>query len=206
MAELRILRGIDAGPEHLSQAIEIDKLVYEDELQGVEELCLAWFRKNPSIYTFLLDDFTGEVIGYINTMPIKEQLCEDIVLGKIVDSYISEDDILVYEDNTNYSLYFCSIAVHPDYRGTQAFSMLYNAFMKELLHLSERNIYITEVIADGVTARGARMCRLSGLEPVITTNHGSEIYVLPIVPYKFQALSYEGEKLKDVYVRRYNDE
>lgn len=181
-------------------------MVYQEELQGVEETCFSWYEKNKLIYTFIEDADTGRVVGYINAMPVKEDLANRILEGKSADSEITVDDLLVYEDHNTYILYFCSIAVHPDYMNTTAFTVLYNAFMSSLIHLSERGIYITSVIADGVSSRGARLCRLCGLKPVLDTNHGSTIYCLSLMPDKFKAISYEGEKLKEIYERRFGYE
>ena len=203
MNEFRILRGSDVTSQMIKDMIEIDKLVYEPEMQGSEEASLSWIEKNPDIYTYMIDDKTGKVVGYINAMPVSDDLCAKIVNGESLDIEISADDILTFEDNNNYTLYFCSIAVHPDYRGTVAFTCLYNAFIKHLIHLTERGIFITKLLADGVTDKGARMCRLSGLDKVLETSYGSSIYVLPVIPEKFRPLSYEGEKLKEIYLGRF---
>lgn len=207
MNDFRIVRGRDVEPEMVlnmvKDMIEIDKLVYREEFQGTQEVSLSWADKNPDIYTYMLDDTTGKVVGYINAMPIKEELADKIVKGESFDTDISASDILTFEDDTTYTLYFCSIAVHPEYRGTTAFTALYNAFIMHLIHLTERGIYITKLLADGVTAKGARMCRLSGLDKLLDTSYGSEIYLLPVIPEKFRALSYQGEKLREIYMGRF---
>ncbi|MFF2798242.1 hypothetical protein [Lysinibacillus xylanilyticus] len=199
MKQFEVVRGCDASELHLGQAIEIDRVVYPQELQGVPDNCLKWFNKNPNIYTFLLDKEENKVIGYSNAMPITETLYDKIIDGIILDSHIDEEDILTYEENKNYILYFCSLLVHPDYQNTKAFSLLYDEYITQAIELASRNIYIDKVIVEGATKKGARICRLSGLEPIATSKSNNPLYGLYVPNKHFNPLSSVAEKLQELY-------
>lgn len=204
MKQFGIVRGCDASESHLEQAIGLDALVYTKEDQGIYSNCLEWFKKNPNIYTFLLDEEEQKVVAYINAMPVKEELYKEIILGNIEDRFISKDDILTYEDNTSYAVYFCSLAVHPDYKETKAFSLLYDAYFSELASLADRDIKVEKVIAEGVTDKGSRVCRLSGLQPLATKINGIVLYQLLNPEKDFKPLSSTAEKVKEFYMKSTN--
>lgn len=204
MKQFRVVRGGDASESHLEQAISIDTLIYCEEDRGIYNNCLEWFKKNPHIYTFLLDEEEQKVVAYINAMPVKEELYKQIILGNIEDRYIDAEDILAYEDNTDYVVYFCSLAVHPDYQATKAFSLLYDAYFSELVSLSDRGVRIEKVIAEGVSDKGSRVCRLSGLQPLATKINGIVLYELRDPEKDFKPLSSTAEKVKEFYMKSTN--
>ena len=201
MKRLKIINGRDANDSHVLDCVEIDKIVYRDIFQGIADNCLAWFHKNPDIYIFIVDEDTNKTIGYVNAMPITQGLHDKLMSKDIPDTEIGIDDILTYEDGLHYILYFCSIVVHPDYQGTKAFTTLYDAFITLLTYLASRNIYIDTIIAEGVSAKGSRICRLSGFEKVEETSEGSVLYNLDLQEGRFKPLSSVAENLKQLYTK-----
>lgn len=203
MKSFSIINGKEASEKHVRQSVEIDALVYKEDYQGIYEQCIEWFKKNPEIYTFLVDDEDGSVAAYVNAMPITESLHDKIMNSELLDVNIDTADILEYKPGEEYILYFCSIVVRPDYQGTKAFSTLYDAFTNHMIDLYERGILFKKVIAEGVTTKGARICRLSGLHEISKTTSGSILYSLQLPEGRFLPLSSTGEKLKELISRVY---
>lgn len=202
LKDLVAIPGVEAVDWHIDQSVILDSLVYEEEdFQGVIDTCKDWYKTNPDIYTFLVDRTDNEerLAAYVNAMPITEDLFYQILEGKVIDTLISKDDILTYEDNNEYYLYFCSIVVHPDYQNTRAFTVIFDAFMQSLIKLSERNIYIKAVTAEGATKKGARLCRLSGLRKHLDTDRGTEIYYSEELGKDFRPTSCSSKQVKDIY-------
>ena len=54
MDKYRIISGSDITEENISQALELDKLVYEEEYYVTIEQCLEWYNVNDQIYICLL--------------------------------------------------------------------------------------------------------------------------------------------------------
>ncbi|MER1987277.1 MAG: hypothetical protein ABS948_15440 [Solibacillus sp.] len=186
MTPFTTLQGKYSNTEHMRQAVELDTVVYNEQFQGILDNCLQWFAKNPEIVTYLLDE--QQVIGYISVLPITERLRDALLADEIVDVDIKADDIFAYEDNERYILYFCSVAIHPDYQGTQAFSVLYDAFSASLEELAARGIFFTEVIAEAVTHKGLRLCASLGLPQVALTHDGYTLFRRVLEDGRFPAL------------------
>lgn len=201
MKNFKIVKGRDASESHLKQCIEIDELIYPLEMQGIYENCLDWFRRNPEIYTFIVDTETDCTVGYVNAMPVSESVHEALVNETILDTKIPTEDILTYQQEGTYILYFSSLAVHPEYQNTKAFTLLYDAFMSHLIDLANRGIFFSKVIAEGVTTKGSRICRLSGLKPIFVMNGGYTLYSLELSEGKFHPLSSVAENLKEIYMK-----
>lgn len=170
--------GSDVTEEMISQAIDIDSCVYTGHLKGMYDTCVGWWKKNPEIYVMLEDKKTNKIVGYINAMPINDDLYQKIRNGESIDTAITPDDIETYNENKAYKLYFCSIAIHPDYHNTNAFKRLINQFMLHIFELHERGINFSSYIADAVSAVGEKMCKYIGLKYVNDTKHKSKIFEL----------------------------
>ena len=60
----------------------------------------------------------------------------------MMDVTILPDFIKTYDLPDFYYLYFASIGIHPSYQNSNAFKVLYDAFVEKLLQLTTpRNIY-----------------------------------------------------------------
>ena len=75
------------------EAVEIDKLVYNDSYIGNYDNCVKWWKKNKYIYVMLEDIKTKKIIGYINAMPINNTLYEIIKKGEIIDVTINDENM-----------------------------------------------------------------------------------------------------------------
>ena len=141
-SSLTTVSGIQVTKEMINQAVEIDNLNYPPELRGVRETCYSWHDKNPDIYTMILDSNTKKIIGYINGMPLDKEYYNKIIEGDMMDVTILPDFIKTYDLPDFYYLYFASIGIHPSYQNSNAFKVLYDAFVEKLLQLAlPRNIY-----------------------------------------------------------------
>ena len=57
-----------------------------DDAYVTDETALAWVKVNPDIYTFLIDRQTGKPAGYINAIPVDEELYSALRDGAIADN------------------------------------------------------------------------------------------------------------------------
>lgn len=197
--QFEIVRGRDASGTHLEQALELDAMVYEKRYRGVYDNCMSWFIKNPDIYVFIVDKETLSVVAYANIMPVSNKLYSEVRSSQVKDVYISASDIQGYEDGSAYSLLLCSLVVHPEYQATTAFSLLYDAIMQQFMGLLSRGVFIERVISEGVSEKGARVCRLSGFKMHRINKFGNAVYELEDVFEKFRPLSSSAEQLKELY-------
>src|SRR5437879_4456953 len=72
------------------------KLPHYPEVEIPRGLSLTWIKVNPDIYTFLIDRQSRSPAGYINAMPVEDELYASIRSGKIADNAVPADAILPY--------------------------------------------------------------------------------------------------------------
>jgi hypothetical protein len=194
-----IISGSQISEEHLKQAVEIDHLNYPAEYSGILETCITWHKRNPDIYTMILDRTTRNVVGYINAMPLSDDYLERILAGNTLDTDIPEEQICTFDFPDRYRLYFSSIGIHPSYQSPAAFRSLYNAFIEKLGFLAKQEIFFSEIIADAVTPEGHRLCLYAGMNEIKKSKHNSTIYRIDLIPPKIRVTTKAGEALVMAY-------
>ena len=138
--------------EDVKQMCELDKMVFDKPNQVDFEICKTWYDKNPLIYTAIYDNH--QLIGYINFMPISDQLYNKFITGTFMEQNISPDDILVMESGKEYYTLFSSVVVREDYQNTDAFLLLISNFYRNMkAKLMRENIKIKSTIADCVNKK-----------------------------------------------------
>jgi hypothetical protein len=170
----------------------IDEKCY-GHLQGYNEvviprgLSLRWISINPDIYTFIFDRTTSDVKGYINAMPVDDEIFEKIKTGEVVDNEITEENIIPFIQNQKLKVYLMSIAIAPDARKVNegliylAFEKLMNGYINKLIHYySTQNIRVTQFLAVGWTTEGRKLCNLLGMTEIGIDKFGNNIYYLDL--------------------------
>ena len=171
----------------------IDKICYGNlehynEVEIERGLSDDWIMINPDIYTFLFDRSTDTIIGYINAMPVTDEIFERIKLGQLQDNEITAEHIVPFLKNQNLKIYLMSIAIHPNARKINeglihmAFEKLLNGFINKLIeYYKNSNIKVLEFIAIGWTTEGKRLCKMLGMNEI-----GKDKYTNPIFSINFE--------------------
>lgn len=205
---------IAVAPEEFSrtdiyESYEIEKLVLPPDVIANPTTALAWFDYNPLTIIGARDSTTGKLIGFFNTLPVRDKIFNKISSGNFDDTQFTIDDIRQYDIPGFYKLYLCSFCIHPAYNTTAAFRIIYTGFIDFLLNLaSEREIYISDIIADGVTPKGSSLCESIGMNKVATSSHKSNVYTASLIPPTYTTLKLNnkvGHKLMEYYQRVYNE-
>ena len=207
-----VLEGVNINNEDIYKALELDRKYYNipDNEQFDVEKCMNWNNKtNNQIYTMIKDSESGDVIGYINAVPINNQCYEDIRAGKYPDAEINDEDIVAFETpdiHKSYSLYFASIVIDTSKDGFIRFKMLYDAFLDKIINFTKKNIIISRIIADAVSEEGKKMCMLSGMKKITDTEHdGSVIFEFELFPPTFSPRIPKQKELFNVLMEKYNE-
>ena len=200
-----VIHGKEIEEYRIKQAVDIDEKSYSDEYKGVLELCLAWFKQNPEIYTLIIDKRIDKVVGYINALPLEEEIIRKIQDGVFMDTDIKPENILTYDFPDFYKLYLCSVVIDPDYRGTIAFKMLYEAYFDKLLNLARNDVYVSEIIADAVTKDGEKLCNFIGMKKINDTTHGSLIYKTTLLPPSIRVTTRKAKNIALLYQKKYEE-
>ena len=114
--------------------------------------------------------------GYLNAMPLRSDVFDDVLSGKRLDNSITPTDILSYTDGCSVDLYLMSIAVRPDSRhiGQGIDQAGLHRLMYGLKHRLEtlfmdHGIRVKRLGAVAWKPEGQRLCEFLGMEP-----HGEE--------------------------------
>lgn len=191
MESLNILTGDRINREMISEAIQLDRISYDDMYQLQVDTCFDYFEKNNEIYIMAVDNESGHVIGYINYSPIKKEVYTELASGNVIDTVITGDDVLPYEDGVCYWGYFSSIVVHPKYRQHGIATQMLLCWSDLVFRLATtRSIYFKGIVADAVSDVGVHLLSEIGFSFAKPSTHESKIMTLnlfseDVVPSKF---------------------
>lgn len=188
----------------LLQVFQIEKkLLPHDMISSVEEIA-SWYETNIFTLIGIKDIQTNKLVGFFNTLPITEKLFEEILNGNFIDVEVPKNEIRNYDIPGFYKLYISSICIDVKYRHTNAFKVLYNAFIDFLLDLAvNKEIYISDIIADAITGEGEKLCEAIGMKKIKISNHNSKIYKALLIPPEIKLISKNGIKLIQYYKKIY---
>lgn len=181
--EFQVVRGKDIYSiadftKYFDQSVLIDMESYGNDPNysdftipdGVAE---QWVQSNSDIYSFLTrDESLKELIGYINAMPLKKDVFETLLSGKVHDNQITKDDILPFDGSvTEIDLYIMSIAISPNFQMQHlglrdlGFEKLFNSLMAKLVeYYNNYRIKVIRLASVGWTEKGIRLSKLLGMK------------------------------------------
>jgi len=161
--------------DHFESA-QLEKNYFSDDLIADPRMTLDWYAKNPETYVLAKDRETGKIVGHILFLPIDDYLFELIKSGNYVDTNITPEHIITYNNLGKYKLYFCVICIAPKYRQLSISHLMMRAYAKKISDLKKRGITFSEVIADAITPEGTRFCKKAlGMKMIQNSTHGSHI-------------------------------
>lgn len=155
----------------IKEMIELDKLVFKGEDIGAFDKCKEWVKRNPDIYTVLMQD--DKVIGYINFMPITDKAYQAIKQGKLKDYELNNDDIISFSNCKPLKCLFTSIVIKPECQDTQAITELWNGFINKLKTMK---FNISSIVIDCVSEMGEKFIKQHLNVKFITNSHNGKIY------------------------------
>lgn len=194
-----IIEGKQVTADDIEQARQLDRLVYDEEYFVSLQQCLQWYGRNRQIYTMLRDNQSGNIIAYVNLSPVTAEYYEKIRSGNFVDTFLPAEAIVDYDLPDIYDLYFSSIVVHPDYQNLGLLLTLFNAIAKKFLNLGKEGILIRRMVADAVSERGVKFCKLFGMTCLKGSSHDSQIYEAELLPPNFRVSSKPTRELYSFY-------
>ena len=158
---MEIINNAGINSEHIRQALELDCSVYGAEYHLAYDRCVTYYRKNPYIYSMLLDG--GRVVGYLNFSPVTPKAYERLRGGEL-DTFISENDIMPLLPGIAYDIYLSSIVVAPAYRGRGYAEALIADMLSQWKRLhAEYGVCIERVVADAISPGGRHLCEKLGM-------------------------------------------
>jgi hypothetical protein len=159
-----------------TEMIDVDcygKDPYWEKYHIPDDLAENWADTNPDIYSFLSkDEKSKEIIGYINAMPLKDEIFHQLLEGTVHDNEIKPSDIVPFNGiKKELNLYIMSIALKPSYQKTHlglrdlGFEKLFSSLIEKLIEYYKRyQVKINCVAAIGWTEKGIQLCEMFGMK------------------------------------------
>lgn len=107
----------------------------------------------------VLYEYPGSIIGYWHFVPLFPEEFEVAKAGKLLDGAITIDKIPEFEIPGRYRLYFMSMVLQSQYRGTGAVRLIYQSFLDVMEKLAETGVFFDEICANAWSPAGEAICR-----------------------------------------------
>lgn len=200
----QVIFGDEVTEKDIDDAIELDSDGYDGEESyiGIKETCYNWYKKNPFIYFMVRDLQTQKIVGYINAMPITDELYETLKKDKIDDINIPYKDILRYNVSGQYNLYFTSIVVKSTLRNSyKIVRKLIDAITEFFIEKTNDDIIIKRLLAKEVSIEGRMLCQNMGMK----SQNNDSIFEVSMYPPEFNGRKDAYRKLFDCYQTHYDE-
>lgn len=156
---------------------QLELKYYTEEHVTPHREAYLWHLANPKT-GFILED-QGRIAAFSDILPVKPEICDQILKGNYNDKYLTADDLVSMEDlkeGDEVDLLLSCILVDDDYRKTDALHILLNAHLDYYRDFVNRGISINKVITSNVTAAGERFSERMGFDWVGRSKHETTIY------------------------------
>lgn len=200
----QVILGDEVTEKDIDDAIELDFDGYEGENTyiGIKETCYKWYRRNPFIYFMIKDIHTQKIVGYINAMPVTDELYEALKQDELDDINIPHKGILRYTASGQYNLYFASIVVKPSLiNHSKLARKLVDAVCDFFIEKANDNIIIKRMLAKEVSTDGKMLCL--GMD--MKSRNNDSIFEVSMYPPEFNGRKAAYRKLFDCYQKHYEE-
>ncbi len=185
---------------------EIDRKVLREDLIADIDTAYSWFKHNKYTHIGVRDIASKKLIGYFSVLPITDETYEKIMCGDFQDKDFTTDSIEQYIFSNFYRVYIAAVAIDPEYQHTGAFIKLYNALIDLFLFLAkDREIYISEVLAEASTKQGEKFCKMLGMKKITNTSNDTDIYRLITIPPEFKLRNQKGKELYELCRNKFEE-
>lgn len=192
--------------EDFEESYRIEKLVLPNDLISPVDEVVSWYKHNSYTMHGVRDTITGKLIGFINALPLTDQMYNLIEKGQTLDTIIPITMIKKYDYPDFYKLYISSICISPEYQDSNAFKILYDSFIEEILNIAIlKEIFISEILADASTPQGERLCNAIRMTFITSTNHNSKIYRGILIPPSLRLRNLMGQRLTQLYNKKFDE-
>ena len=185
---------------------EIDRKVMREDLIANVATTFAWYKHNNYTHIAVKEISSQKTIGYFAILPVTDETYNQIISGDFKDKDFTSENIEQYIFSNFYRIYVAGVGIDPDYQNTGAFIKLYNALIDMfLLFAKDREIYVSEVLAEASTKQGEKFCKMIGMKRISNTQNDTDIYRLVTIPPEFRLKNKKGKELFDLCQRKYQE-
>ncbi len=161
------------------QMAKIEALYYDDEFITDWQDSYDWYVFSKDTVVAVADG--KKIIGFMNLFPVSDAFYQVIHQGAHHEGYLDLDDVLRIKDGmqSSYHLFLSCVAVHPDYRKSEAIALILEAYSQKYLDYLDNGYQLKDVVTHNVTEAGVSFSKRLGFEVVGRTPDGTAICAMP---------------------------
>ena len=205
-SQIEVVFPNDLSYKDFVDMFEIDRKVLREDLIADIDTAYSWYKHNKYTHIGVRDIASKKLIGYFSVLPITDETYNKILCGDFQDKEFTTDSIEQYIFSNFYRVYIAAVAIDPEYQNTGAFIKLYNALIDLFLFLAkDREIYISEVLAEASTKQGEKFCKMVGMKKISATSNDTDIYRLVTIPPEFKLRNRKGKELYELCQNKFEE-
>lgn len=205
-SQIEIVHPNELTYKDFEDMFEIDKKVMREDLIADVATTYGWFKYNKYTHIGVRAVSSNRLVGYFSVLPVTDEVYNKILHGDFQDKDFTEDSIEQYIFPNFYKIYVAGVGIDPEYQNTGAFIKLYNSLIDLFISLAkDREIYISEVLAEASTKQGEKFCKMVGMKKIASTNNGTDVYTLVTIPPEFQLKNHKGKELYDLCKKKFEE-
>lgn len=116
--QLAVIHGKDLGQwqigKYFKDSSKIDLIIYPEEYHSSPltlENAINFFKIEKDIWSFIKNTRNNSIIGYINAIPVDDEVYKKFCSGEIIESNLKASNILDYDNCESYNLLVLSIVI-----------------------------------------------------------------------------------------------
>jgi hypothetical protein len=191
--QLTTLHGRDLSESEVAKifktTLNIDKDLFPLGHEGTPisiETALIWFKIERDIWSFVKSSYNKSVLGYINAVPVDDEVYNAFCKGEIDESEINPSNMVNYDGKGKFNLLILSVAIKRNIRGEESTlligriaEMLIMSFMYKL-ELCNAGNRLKKMAAYVWSPEGERLCKRFCMKKTGRDKSGHNLYEVDI--------------------------
>ena len=143
--------------EDFEEMEEIEQGYFASDTIPSSSQAYKWYLKNPEIEIVIRDFINNKIVAQATILPLSKEQYEKFIAGELKDTEFTEENLLKFEDNKEYYLMFCCVAITKEYRENRmVLYWLLKALYDRIKYLESRGIKFINMCAEGQTKDGQK--------------------------------------------------
>lgn len=173
---------------YFKQTRKIDFDVYGPDYQNDPislDVVKSWAEVEKNIWSFMIDSYSGKVLGYINTMIIDDETMDNFLTGNLKESDIKASNIKMFSMSGNVNVLIMSIAlskmIKQNYGGllsSKPGELLITALSHKLSKTLGKNKKLNKIASVAWSPVGENLCKSFGMNKTTTKYMQHPIYCI----------------------------
>ncbi|ELK42348.1 hypothetical protein P4U99_14965 [Brevibacillus agri] len=169
--------------EHFQQMEQLELQYYSADFITPSQESYNWYCFRPDSIVAIEAD--NRVVAFLNLLPVKKHVYEQIVAGRFNDSLMTTADIENPEQSPESAYYFLSCVVVADaYRKSAALPLMLHHYLGVLDGVAASGIRIHSIVMEAVTAAGNRFAERLGMRLLCESDHDSHVYACDYATFR----------------------